>query len=237
MTDPHAHYADWDAAYVLGALSPAERREFESHLESCDRCRTAVAELSGIPGLLGRLDAPRAFELLDAPAESDADSAVTIPPPPVELVARIERREASRRARRIRLMVGVAAAAVVAGALAIPVAMTTAPRPNVSTALSQVVESPLTADVKLTTVGWGTKLEMSCHYRAAAGGEPSSARWEYALWVIQDDGTANQLSSWSASSGSTVNLTAGTAVSVDDIAQVQVRSVEDGRVLLSSTLR
>ena len=25
-------FAQWDAAYVLGALSPAERREFEEHL-------------------------------------------------------------------------------------------------------------------------------------------------------------------------------------------------------------
>ena len=25
-------YATWDAAYVLGSLSPADRREFEAHL-------------------------------------------------------------------------------------------------------------------------------------------------------------------------------------------------------------
>ena len=27
-------YAEWDAAYVLGSLSEADRREFEAHLES-----------------------------------------------------------------------------------------------------------------------------------------------------------------------------------------------------------
>ena len=32
-------YAEWDAAYVLGALSPAERLEFEGHLSGCGRCR------------------------------------------------------------------------------------------------------------------------------------------------------------------------------------------------------
>ncbi|MDT4946344.1 MAG: putative zinc-finger, partial [Pseudonocardiales bacterium] len=32
MTDPFVHD---DAAYVLGALSDAERREFEAHLETC----------------------------------------------------------------------------------------------------------------------------------------------------------------------------------------------------------
>ena len=49
-------YATWDAAYVLGSLSSAERREYEAHLETCDRCRAAVAELSGMPALLGLLD-------------------------------------------------------------------------------------------------------------------------------------------------------------------------------------
>ena len=41
----------WDAAYVLGALSGAEKREFEAHLATCPRCSAAVAELSGIPAL------------------------------------------------------------------------------------------------------------------------------------------------------------------------------------------
>lgn len=73
MTPDHAHmdherpdherFVDWDAAYVLAALSPAERREFETHLENCRRCRSAVAELTVLPGLLGRLDPSRALEL------------------------------------------------------------------------------------------------------------------------------------------------------------------------------
>lgn len=36
--DDH-HYAMWDAAYVLGALSAADRREFEAHLAGCPECR------------------------------------------------------------------------------------------------------------------------------------------------------------------------------------------------------
>src|SRR5262245_29684543 len=42
-------YAMWDAAYVLGSLSPADRREFEAHLSGCPFCGQAVAELSGMP--------------------------------------------------------------------------------------------------------------------------------------------------------------------------------------------
>ncbi|MGH3561896.1 MAG: anti-sigma factor family protein, partial [Mycobacterium sp.] len=46
----------WDAAYVLGSLSYADRREFEAHMPGCVSCREAVAELSGMPALLSRLD-------------------------------------------------------------------------------------------------------------------------------------------------------------------------------------
>ena len=48
-------YTDWDAAYVLGALPVAERREYEAHLAGCASCRGAVAELAGMPGLLAQL--------------------------------------------------------------------------------------------------------------------------------------------------------------------------------------
>lgn len=46
-----------DGAYVLGALSPAERAAYEQHLATCSFCREAVADLSTMPDLLSRLDA------------------------------------------------------------------------------------------------------------------------------------------------------------------------------------
>ena len=48
-------YRRWDAAYVLGALSPSERLEYEDHLAYCSSCRTAIVELAGLPGLLARM--------------------------------------------------------------------------------------------------------------------------------------------------------------------------------------
>jgi hypothetical protein len=49
-------YVTWDAAYVLGSLSRDDRREYEAHLATCERCRAAVAEISGIPALLAMMD-------------------------------------------------------------------------------------------------------------------------------------------------------------------------------------
>jgi anti-sigma factor RsiW len=66
---PH-RYADWDAAYVLGALSSADRREFEDHLAGCAPCRDAVAELAGMPGLLSAVNPVEALAL-DTP-ETDS---------------------------------------------------------------------------------------------------------------------------------------------------------------------
>src|SRR6185436_2760343 len=50
-------YAELDGAYVLGALCPSERADFENHMRTCDVCRESVAALAVLPGLLGRLSA------------------------------------------------------------------------------------------------------------------------------------------------------------------------------------
>jgi carotenoid cleavage dioxygenase len=72
----HVH-AQWDAAYVLGALSDAERREFEAHMVGCSACRTAVADLTGLPPLLSLLD----YDQVSGVDAADLASA-TAPPCP-----------------------------------------------------------------------------------------------------------------------------------------------------------
>jgi hypothetical protein len=52
-------YAMWDAAYVLGSLSAADRREFEAHMANCPACWDAVEDLSGLPALLSQLTVKR----------------------------------------------------------------------------------------------------------------------------------------------------------------------------------
>ena len=55
MNPDHASYAAWDAAYVLGALSPSDRRAYEGHLEQCGLCRAAISEIAPTLGLLSRV--------------------------------------------------------------------------------------------------------------------------------------------------------------------------------------
>src|SRR5258705_3448646 len=105
-------YALDDGAYILGALSPAERAQFEQHLPQCPSCRESVATLAVLPGLLGRLD--------PATAASPSATAPATLLPRVLLGAAARRRKEKRRHTRLRIAIG-AAAAVVAVAIGVGV--------------------------------------------------------------------------------------------------------------------
>lgn len=231
MSAEHADFADWDAAYLLGALSPADRRAFEEHLESCERCVRAAAEVAPTLGLLARVDPARARSLQgDGPSDerepaSDGGRA--------ELIARAAHE--SRR-RRGWWTGALAAAAVLLIAVAVGVGMAIAP-PDEGRAveLRAVVDAPLAATVELASVAWGTRMELECTY----GGQPdadASAGVPYALVVIDRDGRASEASSWRAAPGATARLSAATALDLDEIAAVEIRMESSGDVLMRAEL-
>ena len=41
-----------DASYVLGALTPTERRDFQRHLARCSRCQASIRQLAHVQWLL-----------------------------------------------------------------------------------------------------------------------------------------------------------------------------------------
>ena len=88
MTDID-RYTQWDAAYVLGALAPDERAEFEAHLATCGRCRAAVSELAGIPGMLAQVPAGEVLAMDAPPAGTEP---VEAPTPLVPAISRRRRR-------------------------------------------------------------------------------------------------------------------------------------------------
>jgi anti-sigma factor RsiW len=100
-------YRDWDVAYVLGSLSPAERREFEDHLSACPSCSGDVGTLAGMPGILSAVHPGQAVELLDPPGTA-----------PRTVLPRLARAaHSSHRRGRIRFAVGLVAAAAAGAAL------------------------------------------------------------------------------------------------------------------------
>ncbi|TXN28097.1 anti-sigma factor family protein [Lacisediminihabitans profunda] len=223
-------YAEWDAAYVLGALSPLERREFERHLATCGACAAGVAELAGLPGLLAKV--PAADLEMVAPVED------SVPP---TLLPRLVRSAARRRRRSRGLVAGAivaTAAAAAAVALAIPLAFAPpAQTPAASGArvsLSQVIPTTLSAKALLVEESWGTRIEMQCTYAAPASTTTSGygvAR-RYEMFVTDSRGNVSQVATWSATPGSTVEPSGTTSLRPSEIATVDVRSA-DGRVLLT----
>lgn len=226
----HDEFATWDAAYVLGSLSPGDRKQFEEHLHACDSCSAAVAELAGMPGLLSRVPREQAFALLDEEAPSDAGLGAEVLPSLLD--------QARRRRRRSRWLVGglaAVAAAVLVGvlAIAIPAVIPTA-APGSSVAMEQVEPSALSADLRLTSEPWGTRIDSRCTYAKVGGGD-GGRTWTYAMVVTDRSGHQTQISTWSAAEGSTVAPIATTSVPLADIASVDIRAAANGTVLLRST--
>ncbi len=93
-------FTTYDAAYVLGALSPTERVAYEAHLTGCPSCSGAVTELAGLPGLLAKVP----LEEVTAPPAA---------PLPETLLPGLLREVGARRRRRRRVAALSAAAAAV----------------------------------------------------------------------------------------------------------------------------
>ena len=229
MNPDHSRYADWDSAYVLGALSPAERREYEEHLETCDACRRSVAELSPMPGLLARLSADRAEALLEEP-----EGAMSSPHPALLDAVRREGRRRRLRRTRLRIVLAAAAAVVVIAAVAVPLSLMRPATDRQLVAFETVADRPVTASAVLTPVEWGTRIELDCTYETTPGEDHAEESWPYALVVIGHDGTTTEVSTWRATPGATARLEAGSALPVDQIASLEIRAVATGDVLMRS---
>jgi RNA polymerase sigma-70 factor (ECF subfamily) len=227
----HDEFATWDGAYLLGALSAADRREYEEHLRSCAECSSGVSELAGLPGLLGRVPAADAFALLEADASPEEVGDDVLP----SLLDRVRRRRA-----RVRWWTAgsiAAAAAVIAIAVVVlpsAIAPPVAPQAGTSVVMRQVEPSALSADLKLISEPWGTRIQSRCSYAAWEGSEAARA-WTYAMVVTDRSGKQTQVSTWSATAGSTVEPTATTSLAVEDIASIDIRSASDGTVLLKTS--
>ncbi|MFJ9778541.1 anti-sigma factor family protein [Amycolatopsis sp. NPDC101161] len=206
-------FATFDAAYVLGALSPEDRQRFEAHLRTCDRCAASVRELAGLPGLLARVDAPAVTPELAAP--------------PPDLLPKVLRRV--RRGRRIRLAVTSASAALAVSACVALAVVASAPAPSPGIAMTALGAFPVRADARLDAFDWGTQVDMSCSYT----GDRSSG--EYVLVAISRSGAETQLATWKAVPDNTARIVIGTALKRTDLAALEVRG-GSGRPLLRLTL-
>lgn len=217
MSDP---YREWDAAYLLGALSPMELREYEEHLLTCDECSAEVASLADVPTALAALP------------DDGALATLTATPPDLlpDLVREVQRDTRKRRVRIGMAMAGVAATAAAVSALIVVPLSREEPEGDY-VVLAQTVASKLTADARLVPERWGTTIEISCRYDELA--TPSERARGYELYVTDRSGKAQLIASWTAAPGTTVKPAATTKLQRNEIQALDIRSSESGRVLLA----
>ena len=218
-----------DGAYVLGALSPDERAEFEQHLAGCDSCSRSVRELAGLPGLLARV-----------PVDVLETGGSRTPPVPDTLMPALVRRARQRQRRRTFVSVGLVAASVLAAGIAVGAVVhhddrPAAPSVAAGTARAQpfqpVGAQPISGWVSLTKVGWGTRLDLTCSYAGQPDAYAHGWAVSYTMSVVRTDGSTEQVASWRALPGETMRLSGASSSDPSQIARVVVRTAAGTEVL------
>jgi hypothetical protein len=225
-------YLNWDASYVLGALSPGERRDFEEHLQICKRCRSAVAELTGMPALLAMVDLDELEALDNRP-----------PDPPLRPELRGQVLDRVRTRRRRSRWVTAAAVGLAAALLAIGMVVVIAPEtlglqqgstPVAMLEMNKINETPINASIALSGYSWGTRIDMACSY--GDWGQRDAAAQNLGMVVIGRDGSRTQIATWLGLSGATALPSGNVPLPQSEIAAVQLVSADDGKVLLEKNL-
>ena len=262
----HDDYADWDAAYVLGALPVAERREYETHLAGCAACRAAVAELAGMPGLLAQLP-PGEVLAMDLDGGADLQ-------PPASLMPVLPVVDASLPRRSWLALVAAAAAALLIGGVGGYAASSAgrdgSPGPGVTAgstrstgplassgrlAFTAVEPSLMTAVVDVVPIPNGTELRVECQYARQTGGPATSGptttrptsgsgdaasggdyRIDYAIWVVDRSGKATELRDWTARPDRIMHPVGVSALPIAQIASVEIRQVDNGHTVMRASL-
>jgi hypothetical protein len=252
MKTPDA-FAEWDAAYVLGALDPGERRDFEEHLLTCSSCQAAVAELAGMPGLLAQLP-PGEVLAMDHPGIEG------LPAPPVSLMPDLPvddgrgTRVATLGRRRWLALGAVAAAALLIGGIGgyaannagggpSPTPTATA-QPSVTSptrlAFSAVEPASMTAVVDVIPQGSGTLLRVECQYAVGTEtpGEPDyQGAWaDYSIWVVGKSGESTEIKRWTARPDKVMHPSGVSALPVSQIESVEIRRVDSGETVMRANL-
>jgi len=217
-----------DGAYVLGALSPAERMAYERHLATCSFCREAVRDIATLPDLLSRLDAAEFAKLVD-PSLSGEDLRRVAPARRVSSAG-----QHNRKALPVRILSCAAAALLVAlvgvGIFAWSRDGTTpggTPAGPAVAMTSLVADSPVTATVRLTSTAGGTKIEVVCSYSKSAT-RPDTFR----VVAFGQDGQEEQVGSWQASPGAEFLMPAVTHFALGSLSRLEL-GPSDGKALLA----
>jgi hypothetical protein len=230
---PDDDLAEWDAAYVLGALSLEDRRTYETYLAANPARSAELTELAGMPGILNALSRDEAVALTDlagAPPSQDRPDNVS------SLANAAARRQ--QRSRRTWLATAVAAAAALAitGGVVGATVFPRSPAPVQTVAMQAMQPTPrggLTAELAVTEKKWGTELNWACQYTKDWSRNVGS----YDIVVTTHDGVQSAVGSWKPAGDEATGLSAATSIPTSQIRTVDIRVTGSKEPLAITTLR
>jgi hypothetical protein len=228
---PDDDLAEWDAAYVLGALNLEERRTYESYLAANPARAAELTELAGMPGILNTLSRDEAVALTNLagapPIEQRPDNVASL------AHAAVKRQ---RRSRRTWLAAAVASAAalLIAGGVVGATVFPRSPAPTVALqAMQPTPHGGLTAELAVTEKKWGTQLNWACQYTKVWSRNVKS----YDIVVTTRDGAQQAVGSWKPAGDEATGLSAATSIPTSQIRTVDIRETGSNEPLAITTLR
>jgi hypothetical protein len=230
MTDDDL--AEWDAAYVLGALSLEDRRTYESYLAANPARAAELTELAGLPGILNALSRDEAVALTDLAGAEPSDDR---PDNVASLAHAAAKRQ--RRTRRTVLATALASAAalLIAGGVVGATVFSRSTPPAQTVAMQPMEPTPregLTAQLAVTEKKWGTELNWACEYTKDWSRNVKS----YDIVVTTHDETKYVVGSWKPAGDEATGLSAATSIPKEQIRSVDIRVTGEKEPLAISTL-
>ena len=224
--------AEWDAAYLLGALSASEAAEYERHLANSPEPADQW-DSTDLPAILDVLSPEEALALLDAePATEALDEAA---PAPASFAAAVERRRTRSRGARVATALASAAAFLLIGGLVGYAVIPQQSSTGVSLqAMAAGQRQGVTASLALSGEPWGTRLDWECQYTKDWAVKATG----YDLVVTTKNGAETTVASWrpSGTEKQASNLAAATVIPKSDIRAVTIREAGSPTPLAVTTL-
>ncbi|MFC7675923.1 hypothetical protein ACFQWH_22765 [Mycolicibacterium sp. GCM10028919] len=224
--------AEWDAAYLLGALTAEEAAEYERYLANSPR-RAELSDADDIPGILDVLTPEEALALIEEGPKSEVRGEVAAQP--TSLGAAAERRRLrSRRARLAGALASAAAFLLVGGIVGYAV-IPHEPSSTTGVSLQAMAAGEregVSASLAVSEEPWGTRLDWQCEYTKAWASNVKG----YDLVVMTKDGSESTVASWRPSGDEATNLAAATVIPTSDIRSVVIREAGTATPLAVTTL-